>query len=84
MTENPLQQPPQPNIDWTQTTELLCDKCNSPYFNVVTSFRKISKFMIGGDRDQLYPLQIIRCADCGNVNADLKPVLPGMNSEKAE
>ena len=79
--EKPENQQLNVNIDWAQTEELTCDECKSPYFEPVSSFRKISKFLVGGDRDQLFPLQVIRCADCGHVNEDLKPVLPGQEKE---
>ena len=68
------------NVDWSKTTDLECDACKCKYFQTVIQFKKVSKFAIGADRDQLYPLNVIRCADCGHVNEALKPVIPSQSA----
>lgn len=72
----------QPQIDWSQTTDLKCDECGCIYFNQVTQAKKISKFLTGGDRDTLAPFSVLRCADCGHVNDELKPAFPGENESE--
>lgn len=60
-------------IDIKQTTELVCEECNSKYFTEAYMIRKASKLLTGSAQDTIIPIPVMRCADCGHVNDIFKP-----------
>lgn len=42
-------------------------QCNSEIFLPAMKFRRISKFVIGEQQDQIIPIQVFICANCGTV-----------------
>lgn len=62
-------------IDINNTTEITCEECGSKFFTEVMTLRKASKLLTGAANDQIVPIPVIRCADCGHVNNDFMPKL---------
>jgi len=63
----------QPRVDLTQATDMLCDNCKNPYFIEVMMIKKVSKLLIGADKDQVFPIPVLQCAKCGHVNEEFIP-----------
>tara|TARA_Y100000389_G_scaffold86549_1_gene83233 strand:+ start:485 stop:700 length:216 start_codon:yes stop_codon:yes gene_type:complete len=63
----------QQRIDINNTTEIVCEECGSKFFTEVMTLRKASKLLTGAANDQIVPIPVIRCADCGHVNKDFTP-----------
>lgn len=62
MQINPLEHP-----------TVACSSCGDKCFDVSFIIKKISKVAIGASTDQMMPIQIFRCASCGEI---LKESLP--------
>jgi len=62
----------QPNIDFSKSTGVKCEKCESEYFEEVYVIRKVSKLIAMTDQDVVAPMNTFRCADCGHINDEFK------------
>lgn len=74
----PSNNPPQPqqqtmNINLSEQPTLKCSGCGGLFFTPSFIVKKISKIITGQTTDQLAPIQVLRCADCGEV---LKESIP--------
>jgi hypothetical protein len=60
------------NIDFKQTTPIVCDntECGNDMFMPAMKFRKVSKLLSGTPNDQIVPIQVFMCTACGNVNKE--------------
>jgi uncharacterized Zn finger protein len=63
MKENPLA-----NINLAEVPYMECESCKCKTFEERMMIKKVSRFMTGSDQDSIVPLQVIACAQCGNVN----------------
>ena len=61
------------NVDITIQPTLKCSSCNCIFFEPVFIMKKISKIVTGTPNDQLVPIQVLRCSDCGEVLLDSVP-----------
>lgn len=61
------------NPDLSKSESVKCSKCECEYFIEAMMVRKISKFISGDSKDQVYPFPVLRCADCGHVEDQFKP-----------
>ena len=68
---NPQQ--PQMNIDFSQTTAEVCEKCENDTFVQVYRMRKLSALLSPAGKESMIPIQIFACAKCGNINKGVKP-----------
>lgn len=68
----PGQQMPQPanvRLNATEMPDLLCN-CGSRFFRQVTLIKKVSALVSPTGQEQLAPIVIFRCDDCGEVPED--------------
>ena len=56
-----------------QATEVVCEECDHKVFEEKMMIRKISRLLIGADKDQVVPLPVICCAACGHINKEFQP-----------
>ena len=56
-----------------QAKEVVCEECSHNVFEEKMMIRKISKLLIGSDKDQIVPLPVICCASCGYINEEFQP-----------
>jgi uncharacterized Zn finger protein len=59
-------------IDLREQPTLMCEKCQSEYFEEVVMIKKVSKLYTGSSEDTIVPFPTYRCADCGHVNEEFK------------
>ena len=71
MTNNGQQM--QMNIDFSQTTAELCEKCENDTFQQVYRMRKLSKLLSPTGKESFIPMQVFSCAKCGHVNPSFLP-----------
>ena len=69
---NPQQQP-QMNVDLSQTTAEVCEKCENDTFIQVFKMRKISALLSPTGEESMIPIQSFACAKCGYVNPGFLP-----------
>lgn len=69
------QQPPRANINvkLEDLTDVKCDECEGEYFRVVMMMKRLSPLVSPSGQEQMVPIQIFRCDDCGHVNEVFMP-----------
>ncbi len=64
------QKPPQTNINvkLEDLSDVKCDECESQDFRPVMMMKRLSPLVSPSGKEQLVPIQVFRCDDCGHVN----------------
>jgi len=68
---NPQQ--PQMNVDFSQTTAEVCEKCENETFVQVYQMRKLSALLSPTGTEAMIPIQVFACAKCGHINKGFLP-----------
>jgi hypothetical protein len=50
-----------------------CENCGGEFFTQAFMFRRVSKILVGGTQDQLLPIPVFKCMDCGSPIMDMVP-----------
>ena len=66
-------QQPQMNIDFSQTTAEVCEKCENDTFVQVYQMRKLSALLSPTGTEAMIPIQVFACAKCGHINKGFLP-----------
>ena len=66
-------QQPQMNIDFSQTTAEVCEKCENDTFTQAYKMRKLSALLSPTGEASMIPIQVFACAKCGHINAGFRP-----------
>ena len=66
-------QQPQMNIDFSQTTAEVCEKCENDTFQQVYRMRKLSALLSPAGQETMIPVQVFACAKCGHINKGFQP-----------
>ena len=61
------------NVDFNQTTPVLCEECNGTYFEQALVIRKASGILTGQTKPTLIPIPVFKCSACRHVNKDFLP-----------
>ena len=61
-------QQPQMNVDLSQTSAEVCEKCENETFIQVFQMRKLSALLSPTGTEAMIPIQVYACAKCGNIN----------------
>ena len=64
---------PQMNVDLSQTTAEVCEKCENDTFQQVYQMRKLSALLSPTGTEAMIPIQIFDCAKCGHINTGFLP-----------
>ena len=67
------EQQPQMNIDFSQTTAEVCEKCENDTFVQVYRIRKLSALLSPAGQETMIPVQVFACAKCGHINKGFQP-----------
>jgi len=62
-----------PNQLLAQSIQEDCKNCGGVMFKQSFMFRRISKILVGATQDQLVPIPVFRCDDCGTPIGDMIP-----------
>jgi hypothetical protein len=60
-------------LDLTKTEAIACKKCGGEVFVQGFGFRKISKLVTNKQKDEVLPVELFLCGDCGEVLNELLP-----------
>ena len=71
MTNN--EQQPQMNVDLSQTSTEVCEKCENETFIQVFQMRKLSALLSPTGTEAMIPIQVYACAKSGNINKGFLP-----------
>ena len=61
------------NVDFNQTTPVLCEECGSPYFEQALVIRKVAGLLTGQRDHSFIPIPVFKCSECGHVNEEFQP-----------
>ena len=63
----------QMNIDFSQTTAEVCEKCENETFVQVYKMRKLSALLSPTGEEAMIPIQVFACYTCGYINKGFQP-----------
>ena len=63
----------QMNIDFSQTSAEICEKCENDTFTQVYHMRKLSALLSPTGEEAMISIQVFACAKCGHINKGFKP-----------
>lgn len=61
-------------IDISQSKAIVCEECGYDVFISGIKFRKLSKFVYGGEQDVHIPFDVMLCGECGKEQESMKPM----------
>ena len=67
-------------LDLTKTESVGCKKCGGEIFIQGFSFRRVPRLLTGKQKDEMLPVELFLCGDCGEVLNELLP--PGLKMEE--
>jgi hypothetical protein len=60
-------------LDLTKTEAIACKKCGGEVFVQGFAWRRISKLVTNKPKDEVFPVELFLCGDCGEVLNELLP-----------
>ena len=66
------QQQPQMQVDLSQTTAEVCEKCKNDTFQHVFKIRKLSALLSPSGEEMIIPVQTFACTKCSNINVGFR------------
>jgi len=60
-------------IDLSKSTGVRCRECNGLFFEQAVLLRKFSKLLLATPTDQIVPVAVFLCKDCGTPCKDFFP-----------
>tara|TARA_R110001592_G_C12900811_1_gene726604 strand:+ start:250 stop:495 length:246 start_codon:yes stop_codon:yes gene_type:complete len=66
-------QPAQVKIDVSDLTDLVCDHCGAKVFREAKMFKRLSALVSPTGKDQIVPIPVFRCDECGHINDEFLP-----------
>ena len=66
-------QQPQMQVDMSQTTAEICEKCENDTFTQVYKMRKLSALLSPTGQPTMIPMQVFACVKCSNINSAFLP-----------
>jgi|TARA_R110000787_G_scaffold240540_2_gene346764 DNA-directed RNA polymerase subunit RPC12/RpoP len=67
----------QPNaqvkLDINDLTDIVCENCGSKIFREATMFKKLSALLSPTGKEQVVPIPVYRCDECGHINDGFLP-----------
>ena len=63
----------QMNVDFSQTTAEVCEKCENDTFQQVYRMRKLSALLSPAGKETMIPIQVFACAKCNHINKGFLP-----------
>lgn len=63
----------QTQVNFEDTTPIVCDNCGGSVFNQALILRKVSKIIMASAEDGLMPVPTFYCIACNHVNKEFIP-----------
>ena len=74
------QQQQQIRINVNDLTDIVCEECGNRFFRQAVLIKRLSPLVSPSGKEQLVPMPVFRCDDCGHVNNQFLP--PDEQEEK--
>ena len=65
--------PPKTTIDASDLDDIICDECGGKVFRQASMFKRLSALISPTGKEQIVPIPIFRCDDCGHINNEFLP-----------
>jgi len=62
------------NIKPEDLDDIVCEQCSSKYFRQVQAFKRLSALISPTGKEQIVPVPVYRCDECGFINESFRPV----------
>ena len=66
-------QEPGLKINANDLKDICCEECGGKIFRSVQMFKRLSAIMSPTGKEQIVPIPVFRCDDCGHINAEFLP-----------
>ena len=63
----------QVKIDLNDLTDIACENCGCTFFRQVSAFKKLSPLVSPTGKEQIIPVPVFRCDECGHINKEFLP-----------
>ncbi len=60
-------------IDASDLKDIICSNCGGKIFRQASMFKRLSALVSPTGKEQIVPIPIFRCDDCGNINDEFLP-----------
>ena len=61
------------NVKLTDLKDIVCENCGGKYFRQVQAFKRLSALISPSGKEQIVPIPIYRCDECGHINDEFLP-----------
>ena len=61
------------NIKPEDMKDIVCGECGSKYFRQVNAFKRLSALLSPTGKEQIVPIPVFRCDECGFINEEFRP-----------
>jgi uncharacterized Zn finger protein len=61
------------NVDFSQTTPVICEECANPFFTQNLVIRQVPGLLSGQREPSYIPIPVFSCTKCGHVNEAFQP-----------
>jgi DNA-directed RNA polymerase subunit RPC12/RpoP len=61
------------NVKASDLKDIVCDNCGCKFFRHVHSFKRLSALISPSGKEQIVPIPIYRCDECGHINDEFLP-----------
>ena len=62
-------------LDMSDLKDILCENCEGKVFREATMFKKLSALLSPTGKEQIIPIPVFRCDECGHINEGFLPQL---------
>ena len=62
------------NVKPEDLKDITCEQCGSKYFRQVQAFKRLSALISPSGKEQIVPIPVFRCDECGFINEEFRPI----------
>jgi len=60
-------------INAADLKDVVCSECKGKIFRQASMFKRLSALVSPTGKEQIVPIPVFRCDDCGNINEEFLP-----------
>jgi len=60
-------------INAADLKDIVCSECGGKVFRQASMFKRLSALVSPTGKEQIVPIPVFRCDDCGNINDEFLP-----------
>ena len=59
--------------DCSDLDDIICEECGGKIFRQASMFKRLSALVSPTGKQQIVPIPVFRCDDCGHINSEFLP-----------